>query len=175
MEASAVETLSDPVQSAPMPGRGASRALGAVIYDLPVAVAAKLEWLAPLLARVSVGWVFASTGWGKVHDLPKIVDYFRDLGIPYPEIQAPFASANELVCGLLVLFGLATRIAAVPLIAVMLVAIRSAQWESVDSPAALFGLVEWLYLAIFVWLAIAGPGRVSLDALIGRVTKRDRV
>jgi putative oxidoreductase len=175
MEASAVETLSDRVEPTPMPGRTVSRALGAVVYDLPIAVAAKLEWLPPLLARVSVGWVFASTGWGKVHDLPKIVDYFRDLGIPYPEIQAPFASANELVCGLLVLFGLATRIAAVPLIAVMLVAIRSAQWESVDSPAALFGLVEWLYLAIFVWLAIAGPGRVSLDALIGRVTKRDRV
>jgi putative oxidoreductase len=146
-----------------------------LVYDLPIAVASRLAWLAPLLARVSVGWVFASTGWGKLHNLPQIVDYFRELGIPYPEIQAPFASANELVCGVLVLVGLATRLAAVPLIVVMLVAIRSAQWTNVDSLASFFGLVEWAYVAIFVWLAIAGPGPVSVDALIARATKRDRV
>jgi len=148
--------------------------IATLLYDWPCAVASRLTWLAPLLARVTVGWVFATTGWGKLNNLQKVIDYFSDLGIPYPEIQVPFASANEFVCGVLVLLGLATRVASIPLIVVMLVAIRSAQWENVDSAAALLGLVEWSYIAIFAWLAIAGPGAVSLDALIARALKRSR-
>jgi len=146
--------------------------IATLLYDWPCAVASPLTWLAPLLARVTVGWVFATTGWGKLNNLQKVIDYFSDLGIPYPQIQAPFASANEFVCGVLVLLGLATRVASIPLIVVMLVAIRTAQWENVDSTAALLGLVEWSYIVIFAWLAIAGPGPVSLDALIARALKR---
>jgi putative oxidoreductase len=149
--------------------------LSTILYDLPIAVARRLYWLAPLVARLTVGWVFVTTGWGKLHNLQKIIDYFSELGIPYPQYQAPFAAANEFLCGLLVLIGLATRVASIPLIVVMLVAIRTAQWENVDSFAALFGLIEWVYIAIFAWLAIAGPGVVSLDALIGRWTKREEV
>jgi len=144
-----------------------------LLYDLPTAVGRRLAWLAPLLARMTVGWVFAVTGWGKLHNLPKIVDFFTELGIPFPQYQAPFASANELVCGVLVLFGLATRVASIPLIVVMLVAIATAQRENVDSLAALLGLVEWAYIAIFAWLAIAGPGPVSLDRLIAKAMDRD--
>jgi putative oxidoreductase len=146
--------------------------IATLLYDWPCAVASRLTWLAPLLARVTVGWVFATTGWGKLNNLQKVIDYFSDLGIPYPQIQAPFASANEFVCGVLVLLGLATRVASIPLIVVMLVAIRTAQWENVDSTAALLGLVESSYIVIFAWLAIAGPGPVSLDALIARALKR---
>jgi putative oxidoreductase len=146
--------------------------IATLLYDWPCAVASRLTWLAPLLARVTVGWVFATTGWGKLNNLQKVIDYFSDLGIPYPQIQASFASANEFVCGVLVLLGLATRVASIPLIVVMLVAIRTAQWENVDSTAALLGLVEWSYIVIFAWLAIAGPGPVSLDALIARALKR---
>jgi len=149
-------------------------AIATLLYDWPCAVAARLSWLPPLMARVTVGWVFATTGWGKLHHLQKVIDYFSDLGIPYPQIQAPFASANELVCGVLVLLGLATRVASIPLIVVMLVAIRTAQWENVDSATALLGLLEWSYIAIFAWLAIAGPGPVSLDALIARALRRSR-
>lgn len=145
-----------------------------LIYDLPARVARPLTWLAPLVARVTVGWVFATTGWAKLHNLEKITDYFAELGIPYPQVQAPFASANELVCGVLILVGLATRVAAVPLIIVMLVAIGTAQWENVDSLAAFLGLVEWAYIAIFAWLAIHGPGPVSLDHLIARAAGREK-
>ena len=150
-----------------------SNLIATLFYDLPSAVGRRLAWLAPLLARITVGWTFAVTGWGKLHNLQKIIDYFTDLGIPYPQVQAPFASANEFVCGVLVLIGLATRVASIPLIIVMLVAIRTAQWENVDSFAALVGLVEWAYIAIFAWLAIAGPGPVSIDRLIARATERD--
>ena len=177
MDAKALELVANRVErsflkEADRPGP--KRFLSAMIYDLPVALGDKMSWLGPLLARVTVGWVFATTGWGKLHGLKKVIDYFADLGIPYPQIQAPFASANEFVCGVLVLLGLGTRIASIPLIVVMLVAIRTAQWENVDSTAALLGLLEWSYVAIFAWLAIAGPGPVSIDALVARALKRSR-
>ena len=149
--------------------------IATLIYDLPSAVARRLAWLAPLIARVTIGWVFVSTGWGKLHNLQKIIDYFTELGIPYPQYQAPFASANEFVCGLLVVVGLATRIASVPLIIVMFVAIKTAQWGNVDSLAGFFGLTEWAYVAIFAWLALTGPGPISLDRLIASAMNRQEI
>jgi putative oxidoreductase len=148
------------------------QAIAAVLYDLPIALTRPLAWAGPLVARITVGWVFVTTGWGKLHNLDRIVDYFRELGIPHAELQAPFASANELVCGLLILVGLGTRYACVPLIVVMCVAIGTAQWENVDSAAAFLGLTEAAYIAFFVWLGVAGPGPVSLDHLIARAAGR---
>ena len=53
---------------------------------------------------------------------------------------------------------------------VMLVAIKSAKWDDVDSLNTLLGFEEMTYFAAFVWLAIAGPGAVSLDRLLLRST-----
>jgi putative oxidoreductase len=106
------------------------------------------------------------TGWGKLNDLGPVIDFFRELGIPAPELQAPFVASVELGCGTLLLLGLATRIAALPLVGTMVVAIATAQWGNVESAGDLFGLVEFLYIVLFAWMAVEGPGPVSLDALI---------
>jgi len=63
---------------------------------------------------------------------------------------------------------LLTRISAGALGVVMIVAIKSAKWGDVDSLETLLGFDEFEYLALFLWLAIAGPGPLSLDALISR-------
>lgn len=125
-----------------------------------------LAFLPPLLARVTVGWVFVESGWGKLHNLPKVIDCFRSLGIPRPELQAPFAARVELVCGALVLAGLLTRIAAVPLVIVMIVAIVTARRADVGSASDLFGMIEYLYILLLVYIAVDGPGPVSIDGLL---------
>lgn len=51
---------------------------------------------------------------------------------------------------------------------VMIVAVKVAQWEEVDSLQTLLGLEEIMYLALFIWLAIAGPGQVSIDRWLER-------
>ena len=140
--------------------------LSTLFYDLPETVAARLGWLAPLLARVAVGYVFLMTGWGKLHALDQIIGYFRTLGIPYPELQAPFVATVELVCGAMILVGLFTRVAALPLIGTMVVATATAQWPNVSNLAGFLGLVEVLYVAFFVWLAIEGAGPISLDSIV---------
>ena len=126
----------------------------------------QLDWFAPLLARVTVGVLFISTGWGKVHNLAKVAAFFAELHIPAPAIQATFVSYVELIGGALVQVGLFARWAALPLIGSMAVAILTAKADEVHGLPDLFGLVEWTYLVLFVWIALAGPGRASLDYLL---------
>jgi putative oxidoreductase len=84
------------------------------LHEWILSVSRRLAWLPPLLARVSVGLVFVTTGWGKLQNLDRVIEFFRSLGIPAPEYQAPFVAATELSCGLLLVLGLGTRFAAVP-------------------------------------------------------------
>jgi putative oxidoreductase len=63
----------------------------------------------------------------------------------------------EFIGGILLLLGLFTRVAAVPLVIVMIVAIITAKWDEVDSLETLLGFDESSYLALFLWLAVAGP------------------
>jgi putative oxidoreductase len=137
-------------------------------------IASKLDFVAPLVARFTLGVLFVSTGWGKVHSLEKVTAFFTDLGIPAPAFQATMVSFVELIGGALLVIGLASRLAALPLIASMAVAILTAQREQVHGLPDLFGLVEWTYLALLLWVAIAGPGKISLDhVLFARKHGRD--
>lgn len=150
------------------------------LINMPQRLSAVFNWLPPLFARLVVGWVFMLSGWTKLHNLypsgtPGSQDYsqgmilnFKDWGIPNPEIMAPFVSGIEFFGGLLLLLGLFTRLAAAPLVIVMIVAIISAKWGQVDSLETLAGFEETAYMALFGWLAVAGPGPVSLDNLLQR-------
>ena len=124
---------------------------------------AKIDWLAPLLGRDTLGVLFMSTGWGKVHNLDKVTGFFTELGIPAPAFQATLVSYVELIGGALLLVGLLADFAAVPLIISMFVAIITAKRHEVHGLPDLFGLVEWTYLVLLVWVALAGAGRMSLD------------
>ena len=139
-------------------------ALAARAFVLKVSGA--LAWVAPTLARLTLGLVFVGTGWGKLHNLPRVVDYFTSLGIPAPQLQAPFVAGVELVGGLLILAGLFTRVASVPMAATMVVALLTAKRGDIQGLTDLFGTIEWLYLVGFAFLAAYGPGALSLDALL---------
>jgi putative oxidoreductase len=143
-----------------------------VFYDWSRAVASLFTWAAPLAVRIVVGVVFAQTGWQKLNALPRMIQNFRDWGIPAPEILTPLASGIEFVGGLLLLVGLLTRFAAVPLMIVMVVATLSAKLGEIDSIVTLLGFEEVSYFVMFAWLAIAGPGPVSLDHFVLRAAGR---
>jgi len=137
-----------------------------LLIGWPERVAHPLAWIAPLFARITVGWVFLLSGWRKLHDLPEITQNFISWGIPFPHVFTPLASGIEFFGGLFLLLGLLTRISAGALGVVMIVAIVSAKWADVTSLETLLGLDEFEYLALFLWLAIAGAGAVSLDRLL---------
>ena len=131
-----------------------------------------LEWLGRLVVRLSVGIEFFGSGLGKLGKLPGFIQYFRSLGIPLPEVQAPFVAGVELVCGTLLVVGLLTRPAALMLSGVMVVAIITAAAPEHHITATWRGLLEffylpeWCLLLLLGWLVLAGAGRASLDARI---------
>ena len=135
---------------------------------LVLRVSHALRWLPPTVARLAVGLVFLQSGWGKLHNLERVVGFFTSLGLPAPAFQARLVAGTELVCGALLLVGLATRVAAIPLIITMLVALSTALKADIHSLSDLFGTSEFLYVALLLWLGAYGAGPISLDRMVAR-------
>src|SRR5438874_10603286 len=133
---------------------------------LPARIASYFSWAGPLLMRLIVGYVFMLTGWGKLNNLPQMIQNFTEWGIPFPKLLTPFVSGVEFFGGIMLILGLFTRIPAAMLAVVMVVAVRSAKLGDIDSLETLLGFEEATYFAAFMWLAIAGPGNASLDRLL---------
>jgi putative oxidoreductase len=125
----------------------------------------KISWLPPLLARITIGAVFLESGWGKLHNIEKVVAYFTGLGIPSPQLLVPFVSMVEFVCGCAILLGLLTRLASVPLVCTMTVAIITAKRDAITEWTDVFSFSEYLYIVLLIWLIFSGPGMLSLDRL----------
>jgi putative oxidoreductase len=138
--------------------------LGNKILDFAGAFA----FVGPLLARITVGWVFVTSGLGKIQHIDRVIGFFASLGIPAPAFLAPLTAYTELVAGALLIAGLGTRIAAIALGIIMVVALKTAPAADIGGFSDLVGVIEFIYLVILVWLAVAGPGKVSLDSLISQ-------
>lgn len=139
--------------------------------------------LAPLFLRLGVGLVFVVHGWSKLNDGPSaFAGMLTGLGVGGSEVLAWLVTLAELVGGLLLLVGLLTRLATLPLIGVMIGAIVLVKVDiGVIAPggAAMPGAeLDIALLAGLLALLTFGPGRVSLDRVLGiepgPVTERER-
>ena len=139
-----------------------------------------------ILIRLVVGGVFLSEGIQKFlfpNDLG--VGRFAKIGIPSPQITGPFVAGVEIVCGAFILFGLLTRLAAIPLIIDMLVAITTTKvpimlghgfWRFNVSKLPSYGFwatlhearVDFAMLLGSLFLLIVGAGVWSIDAYLRR-------
>ncbi|AWL11802.1 hypothetical protein HMF8227_01324 [Saliniradius amylolyticus] len=92
------------------------------------------EGLAPLLIRLYLAPVLIQAGWNKANSFDSVVQWFGNsewgLGMPFPELMAFLAIAAELVGGVLILVGLATRWASIPLMITMVVAAVTVHWQN---------------------------------------------
>src|SRR4051812_11541603 len=111
-----------------------------------------------LFGRLGVGLVFMSTGWGKIHSLDKVTSFFTELGIPAPGFHAVFVSWTELLCGTAIVLGVLTRLAAIPLVISMIVAILTAKRKDLHGLFDLVTFDEFTYIVLLVMLVILGPG-----------------
>lgn len=121
-----------------------------------------------LLSRTVIGLIFMGTGWGKLQNLDGVIEYFASLGIPAPQLQAPFVAITELVCGALIFCGFATRLASLPLIGTMIVAILTAKMSEIEGYDDLLNLSEFLLIIVLSWLVTAGGGCLSIDYILKR-------
>jgi putative oxidoreductase len=136
------------------------------------AIGDRVAPLGPLLARLTVGFVFIGTGWAKFHGIDDVTKNFTDWGIPVPAFNARLAAGTEFFGGILMILGLGTRIVALPMAFTMFVAIVKVRRAAIEDWSSLFGFEEWSYLVFFMWLALAGAGPLSIDGLRARVRRR---
>jgi putative oxidoreductase len=148
------------------------------LYRLWVNLISRLQSPFLLIIRLYWGWQFFLTGKGKLMHLDKTAGFFATLHIPMPKLNAIMAGSTECFGGLLLLLGLGSRIATVPLIGTMIVAYLTADSEAVrnifSKPDAFLSADEFLFLLTSVIVLIFGPGIFSLDAIIARVRGREK-
>ncbi|HKJ67474.1 MAG TPA: DoxX family protein [bacterium] len=123
---------------------------------------------ATILIRLMVGAVFLSEGYQKfLFPFLRGVGRFERIGIPAPEFFGYFVAGFEVACGLLILFGLFTRLASIPLITIMIVAIYSTKlpvlidqgiWHMLHD-----GRTDYAMFLGSIFLLLKGGGRWSLD------------
>jgi uncharacterized membrane protein YphA (DoxX/SURF4 family) len=123
---------------------------------------------AALLVRMIVGCVFLSEGIQKFLFSEILgVGRFIKIGIPAPEVMAPFVGVVEIVCGILLLIGLFTRFASIPLIINMIVAISTTKipilLEKGFWAMAHEARVDWCMILGSIFLLLVGAGRWSMD------------
>jgi uncharacterized membrane protein YphA (DoxX/SURF4 family) len=125
-----------------------------------------------ILVRLLVGWVFLSEGIQKfLFPAALGIGRFEKIGIPAPHFFAPFVGVVEIVCGSLLIVGLLTRLASVPLLIDISVAIattkipmlaKSGFWAAMHEARTDF----CMFLGLLFLIAV-GSGSLSVDAKLG--------
>ncbi|EMR01489.1 DoxX family protein [Cesiribacter andamanensis] len=128
-----------------------------------------------LLIRLMVGVVFLSEGIQKfLFPSQRGVGRFEKIGLPEPEFLAYFVASFEVACGGLLLLGLLSRLAAIPLIIIMLVALGTTKADLFANEgfwAMLHGSrTDWAMLLGSIFLLIKGGGRWSADGALQHKT-----
>jgi putative oxidoreductase len=124
-----------------------------------------------LLIRLMVGVVFLSEGIQKFLFPDSLgAGRFAKIGLPSPEFLGNFVGTFEILCGILVILGLLTRLASIPLIIIMLVAIATTKAEVLANDGfweMLHGSrTDWAMLLGSIFLLIKGGGNWSIDNML---------
>jgi putative oxidoreductase len=147
-------------------------------YRVFAKCASCLQPVVLLIVRLYWGWQFFQTGLGKFKDLTKPTEFFTSLGIPFPALNATIVATTECVGGLLLLAGLASRLASLPLTITMIVAYVTADREALQSIFSdtdkFLEATPFHFLFATVLVLAFGPGAFSLDYMIKRFMDRKR-
>jgi putative oxidoreductase len=121
------------------------------------------------------GWQLAQSGWGKLHNLSNVADFFMSLNLPFPSQTALFVSCVELFGGIFLALGLLSRITALVLTVNMFVAYVTADREALLSvfsdPDKFYAAAPYTFLIASVIVLLFGPGKFALDALFRWLVK----
>ena len=142
------------------------------LYNSAVTLFNYLQSPLLLAIRLYWGWELAQDGWGKLHHLDNVTNFFTTLNLPQPHLTAIGVSLLELVGGALLALGIGTRLMALLLFVNMTVAFWVAEKEAFASvlsdpdkftAASAYG--DWFATLLIL---ILGPGYLTVDTLLRR-------
>lgn len=123
-----------------------------------------------LAMRLFWGGSLAIGGWGKLHHISDVSDYFASLNIPFPLVNAYLVGTIECVCGLCLVLGLASRLITLPIIGVLVGALVTEHREALlniwNDPQHFINQLPFNYLLTALIVFAFGAGKFSLDFLI---------
>lgn len=138
-------------------------------YSLLVRGASYLQSPFLLVVRAYWGFSFVQTGWGKLHNLGKVTEFFSSLHIPFPAYNAALAAVTECFGGLLLLVGLASRLISVPLTFLLCIAYLTADSDALHDADKFVKADEFPFLFTTLLVLCFGPGVFSIDYLLGKI------
>jgi putative oxidoreductase len=140
------------------------------LYALLIRLCSSLQSPFLLLVRLYWGWQLAESGWGKLHNIGKVTEFFTSLNLPAPGLTAYAISTLELVGGISLFLGLAARLIAVPLtinlIMAYITADREALFSVLSDPDKFYAAAPYTFLIASLIVLCFGPGLFSIDALL---------
>ena len=146
------------------------------LYALFVRLMSNLQSPFLLAIRLYWGWQFAMVGWGKLHNLAHVTEFFGSLHLPAPAFTAAFVSSFEFVAGILLGLGLLSRVTALGIVVDMTVAYFTADHDALvsifSSPDKFYGADPFIFWFVGLIILFFGPGKFALDTLLGQFIRK---
>src|ERR1700747_701955 len=142
------------------------------LHDRFFALVSLLQSPFLLLVRLYWGWQLIESGWGKLHNLEKVTEFFTSLNLPMPAQMAVCISCVEFFGGLFLAIGLFSRMTALVLTINMIMAYVTADREALLSffsdPDKFSAAAPYVFLVASLIILIFGPGKFCVDYLLRR-------
>lgn len=120
--------------------------------------------LALFAMRLTLALGFYKPAVSKLYNFPAIVEWFaNDLHLPYPYLNALFATATEALGVIFMVLGFKTRFIAIPMMVIMVIAITTVHLPNGFSAANNGFEIPFYYLIMLALIVTTGPGKYSLD------------
>src|SRR5450432_4203925 len=125
-----------------------------------------------LCVRLYWGWQLIQSGWGKLHHLSNLTDFFTSLGLPMPAQTAVAISCLEFFGGIFLAVGLLSRLTAlamtINLIVAYITADREALFSIFSDPDKFYAAAPSTFLVASLIILLFGPGKFAVDTLLSR-------
>ncbi|MEZ5016748.1 MAG: DoxX family protein [Flavipsychrobacter sp.] len=138
------------------------------IYKGYLSIANNMQSLALLFMRLILAYGFYKPATMKLNNIEGIASWFEDMGLPFPLLNAYMATGTEVLGFILLALGFGVRVIAIPLVIVMLVAIKTVHWGNGFDAGDNGFEIPLYYIAMLLVLIAQGAGKISLDHLLNK-------
>ena len=142
------------------------------LYAWAVRAASTLQSPFLLFVRVYWGVQLAQNGWGKLHNLAHVTEFFASLNLPAPGLTATFVASVEFFGSILLVIGLFSRfvglVLAIDMAMAYIMADREALFSIFSDPGKFYVADPYTFLFAALLILIFGPGKFALDTYLLR-------